>query len=158
MSYEGNGSNPSSFITHRTPNYFKHHHKVNMKLKKMFAEFRANNHSMYDGYFRVKTGKSHTQLFEDHSKRFKQVLDQLISEKKPKLHNRHATKMFVQRDLEALFTRPYSAKRRQIYYKEISPEFPEIPRITEYKSALNTIGEPTQNIINASDYFHTNAH
>jgi hypothetical protein len=141
----------------------------NKKLESIFSELKHENHAMYDEYYVMKTGKNCINLFREHYKNFKPVLESIAKTKDNpiELHSRDiftknylradyiSTRPFAVADYASLFLKP-SKTNRENFYKSLEPSYPEIPRINEYNDALSDIGQPTEHLKNAVDFFHDN--
>lgn len=133
------------------------------KLKEMQTKFYANSHSMYNSYYKQKTGKNWSEIFDEHSKKFAPTLEQIVDkENKPTLKSTLKSvkkyKKFLKEDQINLFQLPYSQAARQAFYKTIEPRYPYLTKLFCYQKTLEKISDPAESLeslYHASDYYHS---
>lgn len=100
----------------------------NEKLETIFSNFRAENHSMYDTYFKNKCNMNSQEIFKEHYNNYKPTLDQIknfdVSSLKSSSEaanlaelKHNAAKRFAKADFHNLFSTPYNKEVRINIYK-----------------------------------------
>ena len=100
----------------------------NEKLETIFSNFRAENHSMYDTYFKNKCNMDSLEIFKEHYNNYKPTLDQIkkfdISSLKSSSEaanlaelKHNAARTFAKSDFHNLFSTPYNKEVRINIYK-----------------------------------------
>jgi hypothetical protein len=120
----------------------------NEKLETIFSNFRAENHSMYDTYFKNKCNMDSLEIFKEHYNNYKPTLDQIkkfdISSLKSSSEaanlaelKHNAASTFAKSDFSNLFSTPYNKGLRNKYLEEVLPDFQHIQKIKEYRDLLD---------------------